>query len=157
MFPPLSWGLPVCVRGSVSASAIFPRVTRWIRIFTCNALNQNFANAQIAHATPKTWNPCIRGSRSIPVCIRGLHFMWSPYAYRDHQSPYAYGDGRDHRMHSGIAWHVIPVCIREYFSPNHTTSPVTIENPPDRDFRTGSEQAANKQPTSSQRLLCYLT
>ena len=28
---------------------------------------------------------------------------------------------------------------------------VTIENLPDRDFRTGSEQAANKQPTSSQQ------
>jgi hypothetical protein len=31
----------------------------------------------------------------------------------------------------------------------HTTSPVTIENPPDRGFRTGSEQAANKFPTTS--------
>ena len=31
----------------------------------------------------------------------------------------------------------------------HTTSPVTIENPPDRDFRTGSKQAANKFPTTS--------
>jgi hypothetical protein len=33
-----------------------------------------------------------------------------------------------------------------------TTSPVTIENLPDRDFRTGSQQAANKQPTSSQQV-----
>jgi hypothetical protein len=32
---------------------------------------------------------------------------------------------------------------------HNTTSPVTIENPPDRDFRTGSEQAANKFPTTS--------
>jgi len=30
-----------------------------------------------------------------------------------------------------------------------TTSPITIENLPDRDFRTGSQQAANKQPTTS--------
>jgi hypothetical protein len=30
-----------------------------------------------------------------------------------------------------------------------TTSPVTIENLPDRDFRTGSRQAANKFPTTS--------
>jgi hypothetical protein len=38
-----------------------------------------------------------------------------------------------------------------------TTSPVTIENPPDRDFGTGSEQAANRQRTSSQQGLCFLT
>jgi len=30
-----------------------------------------------------------------------------------------------------------------------STSPVTIENLPDRDFRTGSQQAANKQSTTS--------
>ena len=36
------WGLPVCVQGSVSdVSAIFPRVTCWIRIHA--SLNQNFA------------------------------------------------------------------------------------------------------------------
>jgi hypothetical protein len=31
----------------------------------------------------------------------------------------------------------------------HTTSPVTMENLPDGDFRTGSQQAANKFPTTS--------
>jgi hypothetical protein len=36
-----------------------------------------------------------------------------------------------------------------YCTLHNTTSPVTIENPPDRDFRTGSEQAANKFPTTS--------
>ncbi len=37
----------------------------------------------------------------------------------------------------------------------NTTSPVTIENLPDRDFT--SEQVANKLLTSSQRLLCFFT
>jgi len=54
--------------------------------------------------------------------VRGLHDMQSPYAYGDQdQSPHAYGDQSNPRMHmkvkinphmhTGIACHVIPVCI----------------------------------------------
>ena len=137
------WGLPVCVRGSVSdVSAIFPWVTRWIRIFTCVARWIRILRMHNMH-TPRpkqiAWHEIpvyIRGSRSIPVCIRGS--SESPYAYgiachaipvciqgsksipvcirRSQRSPYAYGDHmtRNPRMHTGIC--VIPVCIRGYFS-----------------------------------------
>ena len=36
------------------------------------------------------------------------------------------------------------------------SSPVTIENLPDRDFGAGCQQAPEELPTSSQRLLCFI-
>ena len=59
-------------------------------------------------------NPCMHtGTKRIPVCIRGSCVMQSSYAYGDqYLSLYANGDHKDNRMHTGIAWHEIPVCIR---------------------------------------------
>ena len=80
---------------------------------------------------------CIQGLKSIPVCIwRSQRYpyahgdcmthnprmhteidMKSPYAYGDQdRSPYAYGDQMNPYMHTGIACHVIPVCIRGFKS-----------------------------------------
>jgi hypothetical protein len=54
----------------------------------------------------------------IPVCIRGLHDKKSLYAYGDQkQSLYAYGDLLDPRMHTGIGWTLIPVCVRGFAHP----------------------------------------
>jgi hypothetical protein len=88
------WGLPVCVRGSVSdVSSLSSSHALNQNFYMRRAMNQNFANAQHAHATSKTWNPrmhtgikfnprmhtgiachaipvSIQGSKSIPVCIR---------------------------------------------------------------------------------------
>jgi hypothetical protein len=55
-------------------------------------MNQNFANAQHAHTTSKT-----------------DRMTWNTHTYGDQdQSPYAYG------YHTGITWHVIPVCIQGF-------------------------------------------
>ena len=73
----------------------------------------------------RTTSLCIRGLILIPVCIRGLHVMRSPYAYGDfHAFPvcirgFAHprmhtGIDLDPRMHTGITCHAIPVCIRGF-------------------------------------------
>ena len=64
-------------------------------------MNPNMHTGIACHAIPV----CIRGFKSIPVCI-----------WRSQRSPYAYGDRmtRNPRMHTGIC--AIPVCIRGYFS-----------------------------------------
>ncbi len=69
------------------------------------------------------------GIKWIPICIRGLHVMRSPYAYGDlNQSQNAYGDHRDPRMHTGIAWHVIPVCIRGFVRSQYAYGDISVTN-----------------------------
>jgi hypothetical protein len=47
------------------------------------------------------------------TCTRHVQNMKSPYAYGDQdQSLYAYRDQVNPRMHTGIAYHAIPVCIQ---------------------------------------------
>jgi hypothetical protein len=60
---------------------------------------------QSPYANRDLHDPCMHmGIAKIPVCIRGLHVMLFPYAYRDQdQSLYAYGDRANPRMHTGIA------------------------------------------------------
>ena len=107
MYTGSEWKIPVCIQGCKH-----PRMHMGISV----------------HPIPV----CIEGSWKslyayrdyilIPVFIRGLHDMWSLYAYGDLSwPPYAYGDLIDPRMHTGIdldphmhkgiACHVIPVCI----------------------------------------------
>jgi len=63
------------------------------------------------------------------ICIRGLHVMRSPYAYGDlNQSQYAYGDHRDPRMHTGMAWHVIPVCIWGFVRSQYAYGDISVTN-----------------------------
>jgi hypothetical protein len=59
----------------------------------------------------------------------------SPYAYGDwFWSLYAYGirgshvDRRDPRMHMGIAWHVIPVCIRGFVRSPCSYGDISVTN-----------------------------
>jgi hypothetical protein len=52
------------------------------------------------------------GIAQIPVCIRGLRVMRFPYAYGDlYDLRMHTGIDFDPCMHTGIAWHAIPVCI----------------------------------------------
>jgi hypothetical protein len=102
------WGLPVCIRGSVSdVSAIFPRDTRESEFSRASRNESEFCECT-------TSCTCHIQNRS--------HDMKSLYAYGDQdQSPYAYGDcmSWDPRMHTGIKinprMHTeiaeIPVCI----------------------------------------------
>jgi hypothetical protein len=118
-----------CVSDLSSSHAwirIFTCVAQWIRILWMHNIMHMPHPKQIAwHEIPV----CIWGSRSIPVCIRGLHVMGSPYAYRDqNQSPYAYGDRRDPRMHMGIAWHVIPVCIWGFVRSPYAYGDISVTN-----------------------------
>ena len=135
----LHMGTPRMRTGIISdMSAIFPRVTHWIRIFTCvvrwiRILRiHNMHTPRPKHEIPVgiKINPRMHtGIKWIPICIRGLHVMRSPYAYRDqNQSPYAYGDRRDPRMHTGIAWHVIPVCIRRFVQSPYAYGDISVTN-----------------------------
>jgi len=70
------WKIPVCMQGCAN-----PHMHMGISVHPIPVCNRI---AQIS--------VCIQGSRSIPVCIRGLHL--------------------DPLMQTGITWHAIPVCIR---------------------------------------------
>ena len=71
-------------------------------------MNPNMHNmyGDCSHAIPV----CIRGFKSIPVCI-----------WRSQRSPYAYGE-------MGIAWHVIPVCIRGFVRSQYAYGDISVTN-----------------------------